>query len=275
MRKHFPEGTFVATPLRVLAIIQLCVVFTFLAWVGGYPFLGKTYENLVMKNKYEVVLKSPYFETLSETKQANLFKGYDHLNRQMASSFPDKLLNSFQILFIDLSLASKVWILLSIILPIFVLLRVEGAIQCTWLLPIVISLGFISSLTQKKELTFEEKLFPTEDILVTQYMETPLEGTIFEQSMKLQEALDLYIVKCWLNEAPSNTPETLLNQKAKGHFLFNIARLEAHAKDRLIHKKQCGTGQWVLFLIWNFGIATGLNYSNRKIVIHHNPINLN
>ncbi len=268
MKKHFPEGTFVAMPLRVLSIIQLCLVFTYIAWVGGYPFLGEVYEIKVAKLKYESVLMDSQYEGLSEEKKASIMEGYNDLQGKAAVPFMSKIGTSLRILFFDLPLFSRVWVLLSILLPLFILLRVEGAIQCIWLLPIVVTFGFLGSLGEKTLKGEEERLFPTEKELVALYRGKPLEGSILQQKEQLQMAWERYLVKVWKQEEPSADVGVFEKQKAEGLFLFNVARIEAFHRDEVRSgyrgKHMSGAGLWLLYLVWNLLWAGGIAFAKRE-----------
>ena len=43
-KKIYPPGTFIPTPARVCAIIQLCVAFTVLIWNMATPFAGELFN---------------------------------------------------------------------------------------------------------------------------------------------------------------------------------------------------------------------------------------
>jgi hypothetical protein len=251
MKKHFPVGTFVGTPIRVLAILQLCVIFTYLGCVGGYPFLGEIYEIKVSRTKFESVLRDMHWKELSEGKRAAILGGYNELERRASIPFAEKIKQSMRILFIETPIYVKVWVILSIVLPIFLLLRIEGAISSVWLLPILVGLGFFGSLGRTVELSEEEKLFPTEAELVEKYVGRPLEGGLLEQKEQLQEGWERYLLERWVGGD--------MEQKARGQFLFNVARVEAVMRDGMDRGNGSGSGLWFLSFVWSLGWSGGIS----------------
>jgi hypothetical protein len=259
MKKHFPVGTFVGTPIRVLAILQLCVIFTYLGWVGGYPFLGELYEIKVSRTKFESVLEDKHWKELSEERRAAILEGYNELEGRASVPLSKKIETSMRILFVETAIYDKVWIVLSIILPIFLLLRVEGAISCVWLLPILVSLGFIGSLGRTLELSEEEKLFPTEAELIERYIGKPLEGGFLEQKEQLQKGWEMYLLEKWVGGVIAVDEEVQEEQKSRGQFFFNVARVEAVMRDGLHYRNPTGSGLWLLSFIWSLGWAGGIS----------------
>jgi hypothetical protein len=249
MKKHFPEGTFAATPLRVLSILQLCIVFTYIAWVGGYPFLGEIYEVKAARSKYETVLKNSFYEELSKDRKALIISGYEEILDYATEPFLVKTERCLRIILQELPVYTKIWIILSILLSVFILLRIDGAIPCVWLLPLSIGYGFMVHLGQPYALTYEERLFPTESVLIKDYLKKPLDGGLSEQREQLQQAWDMYLKDAWAGPGAS---------LEKGRFLFNVARVEAMMRDGIEKRGHTGAGEWLLFFIWNIGWAVGV-----------------
>ena len=142
VRKEFPPGTFISTPARVMAILQLCVAFTLIAWHAGEPFLGDLFNIKSKLVVYQFVLgikneaNAERFARLPAIQRQQIERNYNTLQKQYNLPFWDKLKRSFEIIFFGIPSFELAWILLSIIIPILLLKKVEGAVQAVWLLPL-------------------------------------------------------------------------------------------------------------------------------------------
>src|SRR6185437_7678594 len=122
-----------------------------------------------------------------EEQRSTIIAKYDMLQAQAEKPFFAKSWNSLRILAFELPPFERAWILLSVIIPILLLLRREGAAKAAWLLPIVALLYAASNYAygEKTLPPADEALFPSEKVLVKDYLKAPLSVEIFEQREQL------------------------------------------------------------------------------------------
>ncbi len=105
-------------------------------------------------------------------------------------------------------------------------------------------------------MTAEGKLYPTEQHLIASYMDEPLTDKIDRQHEQLKGAWQHYIVREWLNEAPSSDKEKFAVQVEEGEYLFTVARAKAVAQEtrpvfeKPIHARE-PLGFLALYVLWN------------------------
>lgn len=246
-KRTFPPGTFIPTPSRVCAIIQLCLAFTVLLWNLAEPFAGEifTYKSQLLlyqdvmgipsaslppseEKKERLTRNADRFHQLPKKTQQELQKGLRQVEKNLNRSFIDKLNRSLHILFYEMPTFEKAWLILSLIIPILLLKRVEGAALAVWLLPMVTACYAIDNRIQglPNTQTAEEALYPSEKILVENYLPEPLNTNIFEQRDQLLKAWQLYLVTEWAGESPSSDPAILAKQAESGEYAFNTLRLQ-------------------------------------------------
>lgn len=282
VKKTFPPGTFIPTPARVVAIIQLCLAFTALIWACGYPFMGDLYATksklLLYQNimgiapthdkAYKMLMEDNAirFQKLPEEQQTRILNKYKELNAQIDMPFLSKIKRSFHILAIEISPYEQAWIFFALFISFLVLLRIEGGTQAAWLLPLIIVLYGLSQLTgsHKNNRNEEERLFPTEEQLVQNYLKHPLNANILEQQAELKHAWKLYLVDIWAHETPSENPEILQKQSEKGEFTFNLARIQAVSSQKgngnSSYNQKISLGMLILYFMWNIFFACCVNY---------------
>lgn len=243
-KKIYPPGTFIPTQARVCAIIQLCLAFTVILWNLSEPFAGELFSiksNLVL---YHDVMGTPsndtslpeekrerlkhnakYFAELSEKQKGLILLGLQKNLDALQRTFFDKLKKSFTTLLIEIPPFEQAWVILSVLISIMLLKRIEGARQVIWLLPLLAALYAFDNrwYGQPPSLPADAQLFPSEQILIENYYKKPLSNNIFEQQAQLQEAWKIYLVKEWT--PPAHNKELFESQVKRGEFAFNAARL--------------------------------------------------
>jgi len=260
----FPLGTFIPTPMRIVVIIHLCIAFSALLFVLSYPFMGQLFETKSDRLLYESVInKEPLFTTLSVEKQLTIQEKYQSTSEQMQIPFSVKLKRSFHLLLIQMPPFQKAWIFFSILLPILMLLKIEGAATASWLLP-VITIAFVFNhlyYTEVPQLSKEHQLFPTEEYIVDHYIDKPLSSSIIEQQKQLRQGWNLYLITEWAKETPSADSLIKEQQIRKGEFLFNVARVDALSLEKPVSFFKKRTNHLVLFLyiVWNIFFAWFVN----------------
>lgn len=259
-KKEYPPGTFIPTPARIVAILQLCLAFTLLAWHGSLPFMGELFSTKAKLLVYQHVMgkkiegHATRFAELPKKQRDQILRDYDILQRRLEVGFMEKIGRAVEGIW-HLPLFEKTWILFAVLIPILLLKRIDGAQQIVWILPVLALAYAAENRWQGKphDLTLEEKLFPTEAVLLRDYLNEPLATTLAAQQQQLERGWKLYLVREWAKELPSdNFPQ----QVEKGDFVFNLARLEAIQKQPVIHTREQESYFWLaLYIFWNLSFA--------------------
>lgn len=270
--KTFPPGTFLAKPLRILAIIQLCVAFTLLISYGGYPFLRELYEIKSRKVLYEGVMgkhdegKANRYEALPSAQKDDLTKQYRVLQQKSERPFLEKLGDSIFILVHRVAPFEKAWIVFSIVISILVLIKVEGAVTAAWLLPLLVTAYSIETLASggNQLKSWEEELFPSEALILHDYLKEPLKANILEQRAQLLKGWNLYLIREWAKQEPAEEVSQFQDQVKEGEFRFNLERIGRMAKEPLSTEassfnKRYSMPVLALFFLWNFYFAWLMN----------------
>jgi hypothetical protein len=259
-------GTFIPTPQRIIAIIQLCLVFSLMGWLGGYPFMG---EHFVIKSKtalYTHVMDSPSFTSLPTRKQAIIQSAYGDLQKQASRPFLLKMSDSIRILLFDVSPFALAWMLFSLAIAILILLKIEGARQAAWILPLIVLAYGIDNIQigTRSDASPDVALFPSEQRILADYLKEPLNSNIAMQEQQLRKGWNLYLVEEWTHETPSSDEATFAHQITQGNFAFTLARLDK------LHQPQSpipfsGMRQkeplllLMLYFVWNLFFAYKMN----------------
>lgn len=252
-KKEFPPGTFIDKPARVMSILQLCLAFTILLWHVSHPFMQELFslksKMLIYQNTLD---QKELFSALDEPAQKKVLTDYSALQETLSTPFTKKIKQSFRHLFLEIPPFEIAWLLGSVVIPILLLKKIEGATHVVWLLPL---LALTYSIDNRLNgyphfVTAEEKLFPQEELLVQTYVKEPL------NRLNLQKAWELYLIDNWTKELPSHDENHFSKQLEKGQFAFNIARIKA----REPLEKKPGFPQEPLFILalyifWNLYFA--------------------
>lgn len=247
-KKIFPPGTFISTPARICAIIQLCLAFTVLIWNVALPFTGELFTTKSKQLLYQDVIgissstsapdlqkharlarNSARFKALPSSQQAVIHDGYEKIQAHMQRPFVDKMGDGLRHLLFEMSGFAKVWLILSFVIPCLLLKKIEGAKQAVWLLPLLTACYAFQNRWEgsNDDVLHKETLFPSEQVLIVNYMPEPLSNDVFKQREQLLNAWNLYLIKEW---APSSIREeaslTFEQKVEEGEFAFNFKRLQ-------------------------------------------------
>jgi hypothetical protein len=248
-KKTYPPGTFIPTPARIFAILQLCIAFSILLWNASLPFMGDLYEIKSKLLIYKHVINHPQFAHLSPLEQESIQTAHTLLQAQLGHPFWHKLSRSFTAIVSGIPSLELAWILFSVVLSIMLLKKVEGAANALWILPLLTLAYACENQWQRlpASLTEEQKLFPSEKLLLENYLAEPFSPAFELQQKQLKQAWDAYLVKEWT--AGSGTPE-------EGFFFFNRARLKTLENNKIIssHPRESLLAI-ALYLFWNFSYA--------------------
>lgn len=270
-RKEFPPGTFIPTPQRLMAIGQLCLAFSLLLWYAVQPFMGEYFNLRSRMLLYEYVMgtsdllkkrsgqeeklerQAERFQLLPEDQKNVLIKDYQQIQDYAKRPTFQKILDGLRTLFLEIPSFEQAWIFFSITIAILILLKVEGAKSAAWLLPlIVLAYSIDNQLTGKVSSSPDLTLFPTEAIIIQNYLAEPLAASPFEQKEQLEKGWKRYLIDQWSmnQEAEEN------RQLEEAEFQFTLARLNLlHAQPRsewlnTFHEK-LSLFSLFFFLAWN------------------------
>jgi hypothetical protein len=250
---------------KTVIIIQLIFAFTAVLWIASIPFTG---EHFVLKSKmmlYQFILgQDPHsninaqrFQSLPESKQEKIAKEYKRVLDYAARPFLSKLHDSFKIFFFETPRLELAWILFSILICILLLLRVEGATEAAWILPLIVMGYSLSNWrhSQPEQLPPEDRLYPTEQVIVEKYLKEPLGRDLRTQKEQLTRGWHYYLVQNWSKEAPALNSKAFDKQVQDAEYAFHLARLEIMQENQNL---QAGypnyrKPMWLLliYLLWN------------------------
>ncbi len=141
---------------RLMVILQLCLAFSLMLWYLIQPFMG---EYFVLRSRmllYEYVMgtseilkgrpgqedklvrQSQRFEQLPEARRQMLEWDYQMIKNYAQRPAWQKIKDGLRILIQDIPPFEQAWIFFSIVIGILILLKIEGAKQAAWLLPLIV-----------------------------------------------------------------------------------------------------------------------------------------
>ena len=288
-KKEFPPGTFIPKPARIMAILQLCVAFTLVFWTCSLPFMGDlfTYKSKMLlyqdvmgdsallqkldaakaeQLKSKLERNSERFKQLPRHQRLKILEGYNSVQKLASASFFEKLQKSALIFLFGLPPIELAWLILAVAISILLLLKIEGASHAAWLLPIIVlAYAFDNQFYGKSSLPSpDEALFPSEQVIVNNYLREPLSSSIKAQHEQLAHGWQRYLIQEWAKQTPSENVNTFQGQAEAGEYAFNVARAEAMAgvKEQshfaALRAKESVIYLFIYFL-WNFYFAWVVN----------------
>lgn len=250
-KKHYPPGTFIPTPARICAIIQLCLAFSILLWNTSEPFVGEIftlksrlllYQDVIgipaldvsLNKKERLELNAERFKILPLKIKNELVENYQIIQKQLQRSFWDKLKSVMSLFAYRISPYELAWIFFSIVISILLLKRVEGAQQAVWLLPLLAAAYAADSRWYGKDsqTLLESGLFPSEIEIVENYMTEPLSQDIFVQQEQMLDGWKRYLILKWGNQIPANDKFVFDQQFENAEFNFTLARIQLRSQQK-------------------------------------------
>lgn len=264
--------------VRVMAILQLCIAFTVIASSAGYPFMGEIFSHKSKSLLYHTVMgdstlapknggvnaeiirerlerNRERFAALPLEQQQQLLGQLATLTSKTETSFWTKLKRSFYILAFELPAFERAWLFFSIIISILLLLRWEGAAKAAWILPLIVFCYAWNNVWygDLQNSPPDVHLFPSEELIVRDYLHEPLNANIMDQQPQLLLGWKRYLIHNWTSEKPSSDEAIFEHQVEKGEFAFNVARLNLlkdHSSPEPFHEK-ASLGMLILYFMWN------------------------
>lgn len=249
-KKYFPPETFIPTPARICAIIQLCLAFSVLLWNASEPFVGEiftlksrllfyqdvmgiqTAEQASPEKAERLARNAERFKALPKKLKEKIAQNFQQIQKQLQRSFWDKLNSVVGLFASKISPYELAWIFFSIMISIMLLKRVEGASQAVWLLPLLVACYAVDArlFPAANENSFEAGLFPTENELIENYIQGPLSENVFEQQEQMLQGWKRYLIINWTGQAPSDDKVFFERQVEDGEFNFTLERLKLRGK---------------------------------------------
>ena len=280
-RKEFHPGTFISTPARILSIMQLCLAFSLLLWQASQPFMGDLFrvksqlllykhtmglENSSEKNqvsKEKLERNTHRFNQLPKAIRHKILAKFSRLQELLQTTFPQKLKSVWQIFAFKVSKYELLWIILSVLIPIFLLKRIEGAQHAVWLLPTLALLFLVDNQVNGKQ-NIPLDFYPSESEIIYSYLKEPLQSGISQQREQLKKGWELYLVKNWSHQEPSPESQKYEQQIEQGEFAFNVARLDKMPLPVYEFQAKVPFYIAICYVLWNLIFA----YKVSKILNH-------
>lgn len=282
-KKTYPPGTFIPTPQRLMAIAQLCIAFSLVLWYMFQPFMGEYFalRSRMLLYEYamgtsEILKERPEqgeklarqverFEKLPEPEKAVLKKDYQQIQAYAKRPALQKIGDGLHAFILEIPPLEQAWIFFSITIAILILLKSEGARQAAWLLPLLAAAYILDNRLEGNSpyIPRDYKLFPTEEIIVNDYLTEPLSSSPVTQKQQLEEGWKRYLVDHWSQNLKQDQKESEWKVE-EAEFNFTIARLNLYHGEpmkqwlRRSHE-QINTALLVCYLLWNIFFAWIIN----------------
>lgn len=267
-RSQIPESAFIPKPARIMAILQLCLAFTIICWLGSWPFMGEMLEHKRELFLFQTVMGGGDLvlrtyesqpETLDKLKRNHdRFVKMDALERESIvasynktlsdeseSSFLVKVKGGLENILLQSSPWLRAWILFAVISSILLLKKSPGAPFAIWILPLLACMFWIESHQAPISISPDEALYPTENYLIATYGNGVLSLPIREQHAQLTSAWERYLAIEWSGS----------NDAEEGEWKFQLARLNAHLSNEKDRESPPSGLILCLFFIWNCCLA--------------------
>jgi hypothetical protein len=202
------------------------------------------------------------FSHLPQKQQENLLNNYGKLTDRLSRSWKIKMLDGLHVLFFDIPSFELAWLFFSVIIAILLLMRIEGAAQAAWLLPvIVLAYGIDNQLNGSLPSPSPDLfLFPTDMYLQQHYILEPLKTDLTEQKQQWMQGWHAYLVDQWTTQ--SSDVKTSIELVEEGEFNFNLGRLQilqSHLNWKKIFHEKIHYFYLSVYLIWNLLFAWCVN----------------
>ncbi len=259
--------------MKLLAILQLCIVLSYMLWIFGWPFLGEVFTHrsreLIFQTtmgRGELAVKylsetqretnQARFSTLPVKQQQLIQKASQIQAQDLSRPFLIKIFSGIKGI-LELPPLFIAWLVFGLLLPIWVLKAKSWIRSAVWLLPFITLLYAIDNRQFGRTLIDPEtSLYPAEETLIAKYGNGKLSPGIVEQHTELKEAWDRYLVAEWTK----NTAEMQEDKLQAANYYFQAARAERIANapiPSLQEKFSAKHSIWLLgaFLFWNLLFA--------------------
>ncbi len=263
MNKPFSD---IPKSLRIIVIVQLCFIFTFLVWEGIYAFSREGFAQKARGQIFSFLLsdsQSDLFQQLPKHEQQWLKEEQAHLQ-----SYSPTIGRNFQSVarnyFFEISPWFQAWAFFSFITCLCLLYRIKGSAYAAYLLPLFI-VGYMAYPPSIKHYASDAAFYPTDRELVERYLPQANNQKISKES--LDRAFSLYLIDKWAHETPNQTPEAFQQQVKKGYFFMQAANLQRESPETLASFtsplfQRAPFPLLVIYLMWNsfFALMVSLKW---------------
>lgn len=288
-KKSFPSGTFIPTPKRLCAIIQLCLAFSLFLWYAAQPFMGEHFTLRSRMLLYEYVMgTSPLlppqsqeklernkerFRSLDQMEQGKILNDYQHIQKKASRSLFTKIAEGIKVVFLNIPSFELAWIVFAVLIAILVLLRTEGASLAAWLLPCIALVYGVDNRINGDSIppSPDQALFPSEESLLVDYIKQPLASNWRHQQEQLLQGWQHYLVQHWSGLNGLREEQKEWNRAIEeGEFNFTLARLNILGQQpesqwfNSFHKKE-SLYNLILYIGWNLLFAWIINRAPRPL----------
>jgi hypothetical protein len=205
---------------KVLIICHLCFAFSYLMWLLIQPAVKEIVSQKSQSALYNLVMeREALVRLLPEEDQFLLAESGELLQNKVS---PSLLHDMGRLLFVDTPPFALAWLFFSLAICLLLLLRIEGAAFCAWLLPLlVVGYAYFLCMTPQRS---KESLFPSEEYVLNAI--TPSEKEALGRRESLLLGWHRYLVREWAHEIPASEEPLFQEQLDRGLFAFNVARLK-------------------------------------------------
>jgi len=288
--KNYPPGTFLPKQQRIFAILQLCISFSLILWTVAQPFMGEYFDlrsrmilyeyamgtsDILKKRGEEIKLEKQKerFAQLPDSEKNFILNDYQHLQNYAQRPVYTKILDGIKFFILGIPAFEIAWLFFSIVIAILLLLKVTGAKEAVWILPLL-TLAYtidnrLDGLPEKKAPDY--LLFPSEQLIIQKYTHEPLGSDLSLQRDQLRAGWNRYLVENWLPlKYQDHDFEAQVDQ---AEFQFTLARLQrwhGYPMQMTIStfREKVGTFQLVAFMTWNLLLAWIMNRKERLRLIN-------
>lgn len=250
--KQVDSSLFLPLPARIFAILQLCLSLSVLLFYLAQPFMGQLFEAKSRLLLWNYVLEASADFPLIDQERIKIEAARDLDEAKLNDRFAKRFEKSLQLVAFQLPPFERAWLVLSLILPILLLKRVEGARYAVWLVPLSILCFAIDHRLQESASHQAALAYPSEKELEERYLGAPIAGSLQEQRDLLEKGWQLYLIDQWTKQTPSEDQQVYQKQVKQGEWAFQKERAL-----QLIERKE-EKGQAVLslfmlgiYLFWN------------------------
>lgn len=200
---------------------QKSLLMNVIGWEGESP---SPHLELLPEEQVERLTRNHQrFLALPFSLQQEIRTQLSSLETRSALSFQSKTQRVFSIFAYEIHPFLQAWVLFSLILCFLLFFRIEGAVTATWLLPLlsVVYFFFLPSPPPQAP-----TIWPSEQMIVEEYLEEPLDQNISIQREQLTQGWQHYLVRHWLHEEPQADPAAYQEQVERGEYRFQLARIQ-------------------------------------------------
>lgn len=222
---------------RFLVILQLCFAFSAAIWYATQPFMGEYFslrsrmliheyvmgKSDLLKNQKQqgdkLERNAERFSLLPAADQKAIVDDYRQLQNFAQRPALAKILDGVRILLLNVPPFQLAWIFFSALIGILALLKVPGAKNAAWVLPLIaLAFAVDNRLTGHTAMPPPDtSLFPDEHLIVQEYLSPARELS----QEGLQEGWNNYLIAHWSSPEQISQSEQL----ESAEFNFTRARL--------------------------------------------------